>query len=385
MMKNKFDEQCITPSQMNMIFNMRVFWRRLSTWIRIYIISRYLGVGTAEEAFERLYIENSYFGDALRIPFNRSSSDKYSQLMNQFSIGIRELITARIQGDTNTLRQDIDLLLQNADERAAFLASINPYFDEEEWKNLLVTYLQDTMEEANLFATKDFRMDIEYFDRLIELSNKLGDTFAEGLYDFITSGGDQTIDAPPQEGQKCLTIDQVNALFNIGIFWFDLNNWIRAFMLSRYQSVGNENEVYSRLQKALSDFVSNMKMIFGETPEVNELQLQLKAYIGLIDSLITAQKAGDTEGLDRIIRQLYLSADNIAASLAAINPYWDQSEWKNRLYNQLRSTIEQSTMFLTEDYARNMDVFSMLLALSESSGDYLVQGVLYQMFQSQSQ
>jgi hypothetical protein len=156
-------------------------------------------------------------------------------------------------------------------------------------------------------------------------------------------------------------------------------------MLSRYQNVGNENEVYARLQKVLSDFISNLKIVFGETPEVNELQVQLNAYIGLIDSFITAQKAGNTDELNRITRELYKNADNIAAAYSSINPYWDQNEWKNRLYNQLRSTIEESTMFLSENYARSMDIFSMLLALSESSGDYLVQGVLNHIFQGQPQ
>lgn len=379
-MKNEFNKQCITRSQMNMIFNMRIFWRRLTTWTRIYIISRYLGIGTAEEAFERLYIENTNFGDTLRIPFNRSSADRYSLLMNQFSIGLRELISHRIEGNTDALRQDIENLQQNADQRASFLESINPYFNEADWKNMLETYLQDTMEEANLFATKDFRMDIEYFDRLMALSNTMGDAFAQALYDFITSGGQNV---PPQEGQVCLTDDQVNLIFNIGMFWFDLNNWTRAFMLSKFHNVGNENEAYERLQKSLSDFVGSLKQVFGEAPGVNELQLELSAYIGLIDSLITAQKANNSEEIGRITMQLYQNADDIAATLSSIDPYWDQNEWKTRLYNQLRSTLEESTMFLTKDYARNMDIFSMLMALSESSSDYLVQGLLNHMFQGQ--
>ena len=160
-MKNKFNEQCITYSQISLIFNMRIFWRRLTTWIRIYIISRYFGIGTAEVSFERLYLENLNFGDMLRIHFSRSISDRYSQLLNQFSIGLRELITAQIEKNFDAVRQDIDRLLQNADQTAEFLASINPYFNETEWKNLLRTYLQDTMQDANLFASKDYRMAIE--------------------------------------------------------------------------------------------------------------------------------------------------------------------------------------------------------------------------------
>lgn len=103
-MKSQFDEQCITVSQMRLIFNMRIYWRRLATWTRIYFLSRYLGIGAPEVSFERLYIENQNFGDALRILFTRSISDEYSQLMNQFSIGFREFLTAQFEGDFDTAR-----------------------------------------------------------------------------------------------------------------------------------------------------------------------------------------------------------------------------------------------------------------------------------------
>ena len=264
-----------------------------------------------------------------------------------------------------------------------FLASINPYFNETEWKNLFTTYLQDTMQEANLFASKDYRMDIEYFDRLMTLSDTMGDTFAQALYDYITSGAQNTNNPPPQESQMCLTYDQMNLIFSIMMFWFDLNNWTRAFMLSKYKDVGNQDQIYARLQKVVTDYVNNLKQIFGEAPGVNQLELELNAYIGLIDSLITAQMAGNTEEIDRITRQLYQNANDRAASVSSLNPYWDQNEWRTRLYNNLRSTLEESTMFLTEEYARNMDIFSRLMDLAESSSDYFAQGLLNYLFQGQ--
>lgn len=384
-MKSKFDEQCITLSQMNLISNARIFWRRLTIWTRIYIISRYLGIGTADVAFDRLYLENSDFGDMLRIHFNRSISEQYSQLLNQFTIGLRELITAQIQGDLDTARQDIDRLLQNADQHAAFLASVNPYLNETEWKNLLITYLQDTIQEANLFASNDYRKEIEYFDRLTDLSNTMGDAFAQSLYDYITSGAQSTNSLPPQDGQRCITYEQLNQIYNIRMFWFDLADWVRALMLSKYNDVGNEEEVHARLEQVVADYVNNLKQFFGETPALNEYQLELNTYIDLIDSLITAQMAGNTEEIDRITRLLYQNADNRAASASSINPYWDQDEWRTRLNNNLRSTLDESATFLTEDYARNLDIFSLLMDQAESASDYFAQGLLNYMFQGQPQ
>ncbi len=382
-MKSRFNEQCITYSQMRLIFNMRIFWRRLTIWTRIYIISRYLGVGTAEVSFERLYIENLDFGNMIRIHFSRSIANSYSQLLNQFSIGLRELITSLLQDDIDAARQNIDRLLQNANERAAFLASINPYFDETEWRNLLITYLQDTIQEANLFASADYRMDIEYFDRLMVLSNTMGDEFAQAMYDYITSGEQGTNQLPTQEGQRCFPLEQVNQIFDIMVFWFDLILWVRALMLSKYKDVGNEEAVFARLQQVLADFINNLYQFFPGSPGVNELQLELNEYIGLIDSLITAQKAGITEEIDLITRLLYQNANDMAATIASINPNWDLNEWRTRLSYNLRSTLDESTMFLTEDYARNLEIFSTLMDQAESSADSFAQGLLDYIFQEQ--
>jgi hypothetical protein len=208
----------------------------------------------------------------------------------------------------------------------------------------------------------------------------MGDTFAQALYDYITSGAQIP---SPQEGQMCLTYEQMNLVFNIMMFWFDLTNWTRAFMLSKYRDVGNQDQVYARLQQVVTDYVNNLKQIFGEAPGVNQLQLELNAYIGLIDSLITAQKAGNTEEVDRITRQLYQNANDRAASVSSLNPYWDQNEWRTRLYNNLRNTLDESTMFLTEDYARNLDIFSRLMDLAEGTSDYFSEGLLNYLFQGQ--
>ena len=70
-MKSNFNDQCITPSQMNLIYNTRLYLRRLLIWTRSYIISSYTGTGTAEELFGRLYVETEDFGDLI-LAFFRS-------------------------------------------------------------------------------------------------------------------------------------------------------------------------------------------------------------------------------------------------------------------------------------------------------------------------
>lgn len=375
-MKRNFNPECITYSQMNLIFNVRIAWRRLTTWTRAYIISRYVGIGNAEDLFGSLYSEALDFSDMIQVIFGREISRRNSGYLILYTIILRDLITAQLEGDVQAVQQNINRFYQNISGNAAFLASINPYWNEAEWRSLLETYLQYTIQEANAFASGNYRQDIQIFDQLTDLTNKMGDIFAQGLYDSITSGQQMNGSAPPQGNQQCLTAEQMNLIYNIRMFWFDFVTWVRSFMMSKYLGIGDVDEVFGRLQQVPNDYVNNLRQFFGENPAIDELQLELNTYIDLIDSLISAQLGGNTDEINRITRLLYQNADERAASVSKLNPYWNESEWRNRLYNNLRSTLDESVTFQTRDYARNLDIFRTLLDQAESSSGYFAQGLV---------
>jgi len=370
--ENRRGEQCFTYSQMNMIFNARIFWRRFTTWIRVYIISRYAGIGTAEDAFGRIYIEATDFGEMIRIIFGRNLANQYAQLMRRFTIGLRELINAEISDDREAVRQRVDDLYGITGEIAEFLASINPYLDEAEWRTMLGTYLQLTIEEANSFESGNYSRDIEIFDHLTELTNRMGDIFAQALFDYITSGR-QFSDRPSPD--QCITYEQMNQIYEIRMFWFELATWIRAYMLSRYAGLGNQAEVLDRLKQVPVNYINMLRGVFGARDDIERDLDLINTYIDLIVLLISAHQAGDMEEINRITRLLYQVVDERAAFLASVNPFWDETEWRTRLYGHLRSTIDESTTFLARDYARNLDIFSTLLDQADSTSDYYARGL----------
>jgi hypothetical protein len=368
---SKFDEQCITYSQMNLIYNSRIFWRRFTTWIRVYLISRYVGIGTAEEAFGRLYLEAGEFGNMLRLVSGRDIANQYTQLLNQYVFGLRDLITAQLAGNTEAINQNVDRLYKNVDTRASFLSSINPYLNEAEWRDMLSSYLQLTIEEANAFILGDYSRDIETFDRLTDLTNQMGYVFAQSIYDYITTDCQCTNHLMPEQ---CLTYEEMNQVYNIRMFWFELDTWIRAYMLSRYKGIGNSEEILARLKQVPVIYTDMLDQVFGDGATERDLQL-INEHIDLIDALITAQIQGDTDEVNRLTQLLYQNADQRAAFLASVNPYWDQNEWKARLYEKIRGNINQLTTFQTGDFARNLDIFSTLLDQAESTSSYYAQGL----------
>lgn len=373
-MKNDFNPQCITYSQMNLIFNTRLFYRRLTIWTREYIIGRYLGIGTPEELFGRFYLETLGSRNFVRTFFGREASNQYSQLLSTYAIALRELISAQLEGDTEGINQSVNRLYQDLHERASFIASINPYVNESEWEKQLQAYLQYTLEEANGFISGDYRNDIESFERLNELSNQLGDAAAQSLYSYITSG--RQVGAPLQNSQQCFTYEQVNEIYNIRMFWFELFTWVRSLMISKYFKIGNEAEIYDKIKRVNENYVNALKQFFGANPAADELQLELNTYLELMDRLINAQMEGNTDAVNQITQLLYQNAEERAISVSKLNPFWDQNEWKTRLYNNLRLTLDESNTFLTGDYTKNLDIFSTLLDLAENTSGYFAQGLV---------
>jgi hypothetical protein len=376
-MKNKFNEQCITPSQMNLISNVRIFFLRFTVWIREYIISRYTDTGSPEEQFGRLYLESTDFGDIFHVIFGRDISNQFTRLLNQFIFGLRDLIDAQLAGNSEAVKTNVNNLYKTADDLAAFLASVSPSFNEAEWKKMWETYLQLTLQEANLFSSGKYKDDIEIFDRIVALAETMGYLFAQALYDYMTSSSQNTISTPSQGGQPCLTLEQVNDIYNIRMIWFDLAIWTRNFMLSKYKGIGDVNDVFNRLQQVPNEFVNSLTKVFGNNPVLKDYQIQLNAYIDLIDSLTTAQMAGNTDEVNRIVRLLYQNINDRAASFASLAPsVFSETELRSRLYDFVRSTIDESTTYLTGDYARNLDIYDTLLDQAESLSGYLAQGLV---------
>ena len=117
-----------------------------------------------------------------------------------------------------------------------------------------------------------------------------------------------------------------------------------------------------------------MKNFFPNIDVENYLQL-FNEYLTLISGFITAMMENNTEELNRITRSLYENADKRAAFAASVNPFWSEEQWRDILYINLRSTIEESSSFLSGDYEKNIDIFTRLLDQAETSSTFLAQGL----------
>jgi hypothetical protein len=380
--KSDFDPNCITVSQMKLIFNARMYYKRLTAWARAYILSRYFGVGTADELFGRLYLEALDQADVLKIFFSRQDAEKYGDLLGRTVILLRDIISDQINGDMELMAVHISSMAQNIEDRVAFLHSLSSYINEEEYRDMLRAYIRTLLDYANILAAGDYGKDIEIYNSLDELADRIGDAFAESLYNYMTSGSD-TKGAAPGSNEWCITYDQLNTVFGTKMFWFNMEIWTRNYMLSRVLGLGPTDRVYEHLRHVVDDYVRLVEQVFGK--EAAEAYDRLfDRYVELIDAFVTAQMEGDTERVNEIVPLLYENVRERANIPIEAGPYFNEEVWIPMVENKLRYTIDEFNAFLTGDYPRSLDIFNTLLNQAESMGNEFEKGYFNYMGSSQA-
>lgn len=380
-----FNEQCITFGQMNLITSSRQIWRTMTAWSRAYLTSRYLGVGTKEALFERLFNEFSHYGEMMRLIFGAEFAENFTWLLDEYAIGLRELVSAQQEGNQEEVDRDLERMYRNAAERARLLAQVNPFWNEATWREMFETYLNYTIEMANAFVTGDHTGDVANYDRIIALTVQIADYYAQGIFNFISHDPLcpevlECAELTPEQQEdlpimlRCMTREQVEAVFLLRMFLFELVIWTRHYLINRYLGIGNEEIILQRLIGVVDEFARMLAIVFG--PEVIQEHMPLfHTHIDLLTSLISAQIEGNAEVVNEVTRLLYANAEEIASFLASINPFWDEIQLRNNLFRYLQYTIAESITFLTGEYDRNIDILAQALRRTENYGNYLALGL----------
>jgi hypothetical protein len=182
------NEQTVTYGQMNLIFNTRILWRALATWTGAYILSRCSGMDNDDEILERLNKVPYEFENIFQLIFGDAAAQGYTQLLSEHVKLIKDLIDSQLSRNDDQAGEDIQKLFKNADDRAKFLSSVNPYWNETELKNLFFTYVSRTVDEITNCLTAEYKKMIDNFDRLLVHADTMGDYFSEGLFNYMSSG-----------------------------------------------------------------------------------------------------------------------------------------------------------------------------------------------------
>ena len=153
--------------------------------------------------------------------------------------------------------------------------------------------------------------------------------------------------------------------------------WTRSFIISTAFNLADLEYVTKRLLRNPADFADVLRPFYGiEKAEIFNNLLTEHLEIGA--SLVNAAKAGDTKAADEARRKWYANADEIAAFLSEINPYWNEMAWKTYLYDHLKMTENEAGQILTGQYEASIVQYDAIQKEALDMADYMANGIIKQ-------
>lgn len=191
------------PAQLNLIFRARMLWRDLATWLRDYIVSLYGGIGNVEAVSNRLYRIPVEYGNMLRLYFGDQIAEQSINLMIQYIALFQSLFVALKNKDVNSVNAFTQRLYQNVDERAELSSNTNPFWSKSGWVSLSSAFTSMHIEQATTFLTQEYEQNAAVFDRILALTNIIGDYFSQGLIYYFVLGQPMSLQSPePEQPQQ---------------------------------------------------------------------------------------------------------------------------------------------------------------------------------------
>ena len=166
----------------------------------------------------------------------------------------------------------------------------------------------------------------------------------------------------------------MNLVLQAGMIWSDLATWLRAYIISTFTELSDQEAVRKRINQIPMDFNQIFKLFFGDQAAKEYTDL-FNDYIDSVESLIDAQKIGDDAAVNEYMAQIHDNIHRRAAMLSQVNQFWQESEWRALFFRYLLLTIDEANAFLAGDYVKSTEIFDTLLSVAKKMGDYFISGL----------
>jgi hypothetical protein len=161
------------------------------------------------------------------------------------------------------------------------------------------------------------------------------------------------------------------------LLWEQHVYWTRMVILGMAFGLPDAEFVTNRLLHNPKDFEAALKPFYGEDIASKFAEL-FTSHLTIAAELVKAAKAGDSAVAADAEKRWYANADQIAAFLGSINPYWSTQEWQKMLYNHLAMTKTEAVDILTQKYADSISMFANIEQEALAMADMMTQGIVKQ-------
>ncbi len=153
--------------------------------------------------------------------------------------------------------------------------------------------------------------------------------------------------------------------------------WTRSFIISTASDLGDLQMVTKRLLRNPADFANVLRLFYGKE-KTAKFEALLKEHLLIAAKLVNDAKAGDVNSVAKDNEKWHENADDIAAFLSDINPYWNKLEWQNMLYDHLKMTANMAIERLGKQYDADIRQYENIENQAFKMADVMSNGVIRQ-------
>lgn len=178
------DQEQIPIPYFNMVNDFRNIFTQIAYLTLFYIASRITGLGEAEEIKERFSAIPVQIKEKVQPILRAEITNEFLNLLSIYLLQLEQIVDAIMSGDPVNIETQRNELYQHSNEMVAYLGSINPYWDENKWVELLSVINKYILQQIYELQSGDFVEAIRTFEGLLFSLLAAADYFALGLYQY---------------------------------------------------------------------------------------------------------------------------------------------------------------------------------------------------------
>lgn len=153
-----------------------------------------------------------------------------------------------------------------------------------------------------------------------------------------------------------LTLPMVELKCHLMKLWIEHGQWTHQFIVSDVAGLEDKEVVLARLLRNQEDIGNAIKPYYGNAAGGKYTEL-LKEHIVLAGKLVDALKAGNQAEAEKINKEWYRNADDIAKYLNGLNPNWPIAELKQIWETHLQLVTAQAAARLAKQWDKDISAF----------------------------
>ncbi|SHK09520.1 hypothetical protein SAMN02745163_03212 [Clostridium cavendishii DSM 21758] len=159
----------------------RKLWDQHVVWTRNFIISDLASLEDKDAVLQRLLKNQDDIGNSIKAYYGEDAGNKLTKLLREHIVLAGNIVDFAKAGNKADLEKYNKLWYENADKIAGFLSTANSNWSKDTVKDILYKHLQFVTDEVTSRLAKDWKADIDAYDKGQEHMMMFADVISDGI------------------------------------------------------------------------------------------------------------------------------------------------------------------------------------------------------------